>query len=61
MSQHNNHRNTHTLHWLLALWYYIALHVSAPKAIIRRYNLTNIFKLLNCALYEYMVSQNLNA
>jgi hypothetical protein len=56
-------KNSTTLHRaimsLLVLWYYIALHVSAPKAIIGRYNLTNIFKLLSCALY--LVSYNLNA
>jgi hypothetical protein len=44
---------------LLVVWYYIALHVSAPEAIIRWYNLTNIFQLLICALY--MVSYNLTA
>jgi hypothetical protein len=43
---------------VLVLWYCITLHVSAPKAIIRRYNLTNIFKLFNCT--PYMVSYNLN-
>jgi hypothetical protein len=43
---------------LLVLWYYTELHISAPKAIIRPYNLSNIFKLLNFALY--MVSYNLN-
>jgi hypothetical protein len=41
------------------LWYYIVLHVLAPKDFIRRYNLTNIFKLVNCGLYR--VSYNLNA
>jgi hypothetical protein len=54
LSQHNNHQNSHTLHnaimSLLVLWYYITLHVSAPRAIIRQYNLTNIFKLFNCLL-----------
>jgi hypothetical protein len=37
----------------------MALRVSAPKAIIRRYNLTHTFKLLNCA--PYVVPYNLNA
>jgi hypothetical protein len=55
-------KNSFTIHcagtsWLISR-YYIALHVSAPKAIIRQYNLTNIFQLSNCALY--MVSYNLN-
>jgi hypothetical protein len=44
---------------LLVLWYNTVLHVSGPKAIIRWNNLTNIFTLLNCALYT--VSYNLNA
>jgi hypothetical protein len=35
---------------LLVLYYDIALHVSAHTAIIMRYNLTNIFILLNCSL-----------
>jgi hypothetical protein len=43
---------------LLVLQYYNALHVSAPKAILRRYDLTNILKLFNYALY--MVPHNLN-
>jgi hypothetical protein len=37
----------------------IALNVSTPEAIIRRYHLTNTFNLLNCALH--IVSYNLNA
>jgi hypothetical protein len=63
LSHHNNNEKSHTLHCaimsVLVLRYYIALRVSAPKSIIRRYNLTNIFKLLSCA--PYMVSYNLNA
>jgi hypothetical protein len=30
------------------------LHVSTYKAVIRQYTLTNIFKLLNCPLYEFI-------
>jgi hypothetical protein len=55
-------KNSFTLHraimTLLVLRYYITLHISAPEAIMRWYNLTNILKLLNGALY--MVSYNLN-
>jgi hypothetical protein len=52
--KHNIMRPVHQV-----LSYYITLYVLTPKAIIRQYNLTNIFKLLNCALY--MVSYNLNS
>jgi hypothetical protein len=65
LSQHSNYQKFINIslcnNEFIVLYYDIALYVSAPKAIIRRYNLTNIFLNYGTAPYiKYKTNKLLN-